>query len=85
MTTVSRRQLLGSTAFLVAAPQAFAAAPALEVWKNRGCGCCSAWAEKFEQVGFAVTVRELDDLTSVRAKAGVPTDLAGCHTARIEG
>src|SRR3954451_16435983 len=88
MTIISRRQLVAGLALLAAAPRAIAAAPAapaLEVWKNRGCGCCSAWAKRFEQAGFAVTMHELEDVTPVRVAAGVPTDLAGCHTAKVEG
>ena len=88
MTTISRRHLVAGFALLAAAPRALAAAPtgpALEVWKVRGCGCCSAWAKRFEQAGFTVTMHELEDVTPVRAAAGVPADLAGCHTAKIEG
>jgi hypothetical protein len=88
MTTISRRPLVAGLALLAVAPRALAAAPAaptLEVWKNRGCVCCSAWARRFEQAGFAVRVHELDDVTPVRAAAGVPADLAGCHTAKVEG
>jgi hypothetical protein len=85
MTIVSRRSLVAGLALLATAPRALAAAPALEVWKNRGCACCSAWAKRFEQAGFAVTMHELDDVAPVRAAAGVPADLAGCHTAKVEG
>jgi hypothetical protein len=85
MTTLSRRHLLVGAALLVTIPRAFAATPALEVWKNRGCSCCSAWAEHFERAGFAVTMHEVEDVAPVRTAAGVPPDLAGCHTARLEG
>jgi hypothetical protein len=88
MTTISRRRLVAGLALLAAAPRALAAAPAgptLEAWKNRGCACCSAWAKRFEQAGFAVTMHELEDVTPVRVAAGVPSDLAGCHTAKVEG
>jgi hypothetical protein len=88
MTIVSCRQLVAGLALMAAAPRALAAppaAPALEVWKVRGCGCCSAWAKHFEQAGFAVTMHELDDVAPVRAAAGVPADLAGCHTAKVDG
>jgi hypothetical protein len=30
-------------------------------------------------------VHELDDLAAVRAAAGVPADLGGCHTAKVAG
>jgi hypothetical protein len=85
MTTISRRQLIAGVALLAAAPRALAASPALEVWKVRGCACCSAWAQHFERAGFAVTMHEVDDVEPVRTAAGVPADLAGCHTARADG
>jgi hypothetical protein len=61
------------------------AAPMLEVWKMRGCVCCTAWARHFEAAGFGTTIHELDDLGPVRAAAGVPDDLGGCHTAKLAG
>jgi hypothetical protein len=57
----------------------------MEVWKNRGCTCCTAWAEPFRAAGFTITMHEVDDLTPARAAAGVPDDLAGCHTAKVAG
>lgn len=81
---VSRRRLIAGTALLLAVRPAFAAAPMLEVWKSRGCGCCSAWAGHFEAAGFAVTMHEVDDVAEVRSTAGVPPDLGGCHTAKVE-
>jgi hypothetical protein len=85
MAMISRRQLIAGVAVLVATPRGLAASPALEVWKNRGCACCSAWAKHFEEAGFAITMHEVDDLTPVRVAAGVPADLAGCHTAKVDG
>ena len=85
MTTISRRQLIAGATLLAVAPRALAASPALEVWKNRGCACCSAWGEHFERAGFAITMHEVDDLRPVRAAEGVPADLAGCHTAKVDG
>ena len=39
----------------------------------------------FEAAGFATTIHELDDLAPIRAEAGVPDDLGGCHTAKVPG
>ncbi len=85
MPLMPRRQLLLVGAALAAAPSAFAAGPELEVWKMRGCACCEAWADRFMAAGFAARLHEVDDLDPIRAAAGVPADLGGCHTARIEG
>ena len=51
----------------------------------RGCSCCAAWAKHFEAAGFDTAFHELDDLGPIRAEAGVPDDLGGCHTARVPG
>jgi hypothetical protein len=92
MLTLARRHLLLACASLLAARPALAAAyevlgayPELEVWKMRGCGCCAAWAKHFEAAGFQTQMHELDDLAPVRAAAGVPSDLGGCHTAKVAG
>jgi len=34
--------------------------------------------------GFSVAVNDEPDLASIKARDGVPADLASCHTARIE-
>lgn len=83
MLTTSRRAfVLASSCVLVIRP---AAAAALEVWKSRGCACCSAWVERLAPLGLSPVIHEVDDLTPARAAAGVPDDLAGCHTARLDG
>src|SRR3954452_257900 len=64
---------------------ALAAAPEFEVWKMRPCGCCTAWAKHFVAAGFRTTVHEVDDVAEIRAAAGVPADLGGCHTSKVAG
>lgn len=85
MINLSRRSLLGGAMTVAVVVPAAAELPTLEVWKQRACGCCKAWAKHFEAAGFGVTIHEVDDVTPTRALAGVPEDLAGCHTARAGG
>ena len=85
MLGLSRRHLLAVAAVVVMPPRVFAAAPELEVWKMRGCACCVTWAQHFTAAGFQTRLHELNDLDPVRAAAGVPADLGGCHTAKVEG
>lgn len=61
-------------------PCAARAATALRVLRSPGCGCCEGWAEHLRAAGFAVTVEDSSDLDAARRAAGVPEDLAGCHT-----
>ena len=57
----------------------------MKVSKDPNCGCCSGWAAHMDGAGFNVTVVEVGDLKLVRAQAGVPPELAGCHTAEVGG
>lgn len=84
MPQLTRRHLLASALVLAALP-AGAGTPPVTVWKSRGCDCCSAWAEHVRAAGLVVTVHEVEDLATLRAAAGVPTDLGACHTAEIAG
>lgn len=84
MPRLARRQLLACAVLLVALP-AGAGGPAMTVWRSPGCGCCALWAEHVRAAGLAVTLRDVEDLAGLRALAGVPADLAGCHTAEVAG
>ena len=55
--------------------------PAIQAYRNLGCGCCEKWAESLRQSGFTVTMEDDPDLDRRRVEAGVPAGLAGCHTA----
>ena len=81
----SKRRLLAGMAVLTLARPASAAPVDFEVWKMRACGCCAAWAKHFEAAGFRTIVHEVDDVGEIRAAAGVPADLGGCHTAKVAG
>jgi hypothetical protein len=55
------------------------------VAKDPDCGCCGAWVEHIRSAGFAVEVIESPQMNRVKARLGVPQDLASCHTAEIDG
>ena len=54
---------------------------AIKAYRNPGCGCCEKWAEQLKTAGFEVDMQDDPDLSARRSAAGVPDDLAGCHTA----
>lgn len=62
-----------------------AAGTAIEVFKSPSCGCCGKWVEHLQKNGFAVTVREVDDLTAQRKALGMPERFASCHSAKVGG
>jgi len=59
--------------------------PTVTLHKDPTCSCCTAWGKHIEEAGFPVTVIESQSLKALNAKLGVPEDLAGCHTATVEG
>ena len=61
------------------------ALPRMTISKDPDCGCCGGWIDYLRQAGVTVDVTETKDLDKVRARLGVPDDLASCHTAEIGG
>ena len=59
--------------------------PVVDVYKNPSCSCCGHWAEHMEAAGFKVKVHMLNDVSPIRVKAGIPAELASCHTALVGG
>ena len=78
-------QGLCALALFAGARSARAAEPSITVSKDPNCGCCAGWVEHLRQAGFAVDVRDVADMTRVKARLGVPSDLAACHTAEVSG
>ena len=55
------------------------------VYKSPTCGCCSEWVKHLRADGFKVEAHDLDDVSPIRRRYGVPGALASCHTAIIGG
>lgn len=60
-----------------------AASADVVVYKAPGCQCCERWADHLRQSGLKVAVQGATDLSSLKAKWGVPAEVGSCHTARI--
>ncbi|MEP9389977.1 DUF411 domain-containing protein [Mesorhizobium sp. KR9-304] len=58
---------------------------AMTVYKNSWCDCCHGWAEAMRKAGYSVTTVDMDDLSPIRKRAGVPAAMEGCHSAEIGG
>ncbi|TMJ16075.1 MAG: DUF411 domain-containing protein [Alphaproteobacteria bacterium] len=91
---IDRRQaigLIGAAAAAVAITPGTAAAaaptpPQMAMWRDPGCGCCSAWAQRVEAAfGTKLPVTDSNDMPALKTKHGVPEDLRSCHTALIGG
>lgn len=76
--------LLLGVAALAGRPASAAALPNVTLYKNPDCGCCGIWTKYLQASGYKVTVVMRDDLEPIKLRAGVPDDLATCHTAFID-
>jgi hypothetical protein len=79
--------ILGPAGAVAAMRPAFAKAglPKVTVSKDQSCGCCSGWVDHLKSAGFPVEVRETPEINRIKARLGVPKDLASCHTAEVGG
>ena len=55
------------------------------VYKSPTCGCCGDWVKHLRAEGFKVEAHDLDDVSPIRRRYGVPGALASCHTAIVGG
>jgi hypothetical protein len=63
----------------------FGAASTITVYKDPNCGCCSRWVTHLRDAGFTVVARDTSAMDAVKAKHGVTSELASCHTAVVDG
>lgn len=84
-----RRAILKLTASFSLLPLAAAcskdSAGSMTVYKDPNCGCCNGWVDHVRAAGFDVTVRNEGDMSGMKKRFGVPTELTSCHTAEIGG
>ncbi|HEY6362148.1 MAG TPA: DUF411 domain-containing protein [Vicinamibacterales bacterium] len=59
--------------------------PTVEVFKSPTCGCCALWVKHLQANGFTTKVIDVEDMTEVKAKYGVPGRLQSCHTGVVNG
>lgn len=87
--TIERRKLLlgGFAASTLPAMPAWAAPArtAMTTYRSPTCGCCLKWVDAMRKAGFAVTVRESDDMAAVKTRLKVPNSLYSCHTTVVGG
>lgn len=88
----SRRMMLtgligGALVVLVTPSSRAATATQVTLYRDPGCGCCENYIAYLRQNGFDVTVKSAspDAISAMSHKAGIPSSLAGCHTAFIDG
>ncbi len=81
----SRRNWLSAMFVSLLVPLSYAQErPVVEVWKDPNCGCCKDWIAHMEQSGFKAVVHDKGN-NAARARLGLPTKYASCHTALVQG
>ena len=75
----------GSVRGLGAIQKPMPSGTAIEIWKTPTCGCCKLWVDHMRGAGFRPTVHDMDDVSPIKRKLGVPTTLESCHTAVVGG
>ena len=68
-----------------ACTQSEASPPEVMVYKSPTCGCCTKWVDHMKKAGFVVMTTDVDDVTTVKRKFGLPAGLGSCHTAIVDG
>ena len=55
------------------------------VYLSPDCGCCHDWISHMESNNFSLEKNMESNMYDVKITAGLPIDLASCHTAIING
>jgi len=57
----------------------------IEVYRSPTCGCCSKWIKHLQESNFVVKDFVTNDVQVIKDKYGVPSEMASCHTAIVNG
>ncbi|NCO76335.1 MAG: DUF411 domain-containing protein [Cyanobacteria bacterium] len=57
----------------------------ITVYNSPSCGCCKQWMAHMKKHGFEVTDIKTNNLEAIKQKNSLPSPLASCHTAIIDG
>lgn len=57
--------------------------PAMTVYKDAYCGCCTLWVDHMRAAGYNVQTVDVANLGAVKDQLGVARELGSCHTAVI--
>ena len=53
------------------------------VFKSPTCGCCQEWVDIMAKAGFKMSVKNVEELDTVKKMAAIPDELQSCHTAKV--
>ncbi|MAE42817.1 hypothetical protein CMO93_03525 [Candidatus Woesearchaeota archaeon] len=55
----------------------------ITVFKSPTCGCCIGWVAEMRKSGYNIEVKEMNDMSSIRSKYNIPSNMQSCHTAVV--
>lgn len=55
----------------------------ITVFKSQSCGCCAIYANYLKKQGFAVEIKDMSDVSSVKEQYKIPASLSSCHTSIV--
>ena len=59
--------------------------PTITVYKDPSCGCCKNWIQYLIKHGYQVDAKDVSDIQEIKQTMGIPSELASCHTAVVNG
>jgi hypothetical protein len=85
LASCGQSELSSSTSLQVLPAAAATELPQLVVYKNASCGCCKVWVEHMMKHGFTAKVTDVDNMSPIKERVGVPYGMGSCHTAEVGG
>lgn len=55
------------------------------VYKSPSCGCCGVYASYMDKQGYQVERHNIEDMSEVKDRFGIPYELESCHTMEVGG
>jgi len=83
--TIRRGVFAAIFAVVLAAGGVVAAPMKAMVYKDISCGCCHEYIAYLNKHGIAAIGKNVADIWAVKQIAGIPDDMASCHTMMIDG
>jgi hypothetical protein len=84
-TLSSQQEAATESTIAQSTPNLSSAALQVTSYRSPTCGCCGNWVEHMREAGFQVDDQVTEDMEAVKQELGVPTELASCHTAVVNG
>ncbi|HEY0980247.1 MAG TPA: DUF411 domain-containing protein [Candidatus Paceibacterota bacterium] len=57
----------------------------MTVYKTKTCGCCHVYVEYLEREDVNIKTVDVADLTAIKDRHGIPSNLQSCHTSIVGG